>query len=154
MNRREERMEVDMIQIKENQLDVQTYLSLREKVNWKKLSEEQARKALENSLITICAFREEQPVGMARMVGDGAVICYVQDLIIIPEVQGQGIGSMLLEYMKGYAQSLIEPGTQMMLDLMCAKGRESFYEKHGFIARPTENLGPGMICYLKGEQEG
>ena len=91
---------------------------------------------------------------MARMVGDGAVICYVQDLIIIPEVQGQGIGSMLLEYMKRYAQSLIEPGTQMMLDLMCAKGRESFYEKHGFIARPTENLGPGMICYLKEKQEG
>ena len=31
----------------------------------------------------------------------------------------------------------------MMLDLMCAKGREEFYKLHGFIARPTDNLGPG-----------
>lgn len=140
-----------MIQIKENQLDVQTYLSLRKKVNWKELSKEQAKKALENSLITICAVKGDEPIGMARMVGDGAVICYVQDLIIIPEAQGQGIGSMLLEYIKKYAESLVEPGTQMMLDLMCAKGRESFYEKHGFIARPTNALGPGMICYLNRE---
>ncbi|MBQ4521953.1 MAG: GNAT family N-acetyltransferase [Lachnospiraceae bacterium] len=137
-----------MIQIKENQLDVQTYLSLRKKVNWKELSKEQAKKALDNSLLTICAFQDETPIGMARMVGDGAVICYVQDLIIVPEAQGQGVGSMLLEYIKKYAESLTEPGTQMMLDLMCAKGRESFYEKHGFIARPTKELGPGMICYL------
>lgn len=140
-----------MIQIKENQLDVKTYLSLREKVNWKELSEEQAKKALKNSLLTICAFQDEKPIGMARMVGDGAVICYVQDLIIIPESQGQGVGSILLEYIKKYVESIMEPGTQMMLGLMCAKGRESFYEKHGFIARPTNELGPGMICYLKSE---
>jgi hypothetical protein len=31
---------------------------------------------------------------------------------------------------------------------MCAKGRETFYEKHGFVARPTDALGPGMIQYL------
>ena len=36
----------------------------------------------------------------------------------------------------------------LLLDLMCAKGREPFYEKHGFIARPTKDLGPGMIQYL------
>ena len=35
--------------------------------------------------------------------------------------------------------------TEMMFDLMCAKGRERFYEAHGFLARPTEKLGPGMI---------
>jgi hypothetical protein len=38
----------------------------------------------------------------------------------------------------------------MMFGLMCAKGREQFYEKHGFIARPTSALGPGMIQYLNG----
>lgn len=29
-----------------------------------------------------------------------------------------------------------------MLDLMCAKGREEFYKKCGFTARPNEKLGP------------
>ena len=40
-------------------------------------------------------------------------------------------------------------GTRMMLCRMCAKGREKFYKKHGFIARPTESLGPGMIQYIE-----
>lgn len=39
----------------------------------------------------------------------------------------------------------------MMLCLMCAKGREQFYEKHNFIARPTDALGPGMIQYVYDE---
>jgi hypothetical protein len=44
---------------------------------------------------------------------------------------------------------MVTEGTEMMLDLMCAKGREDFYRHHGFIARPTEKLGPGMIMYIK-----
>jgi len=27
-------------------------------------------------------------------------------------------------------------------------GRENFYKKFGFIARPTDKLGPGMIKYI------
>lgn len=41
----------------------------------------------------------------------------------------------------------------MMLCLMCAKGREQFYEKHNFIARPTDALGPGMIQYIYAGEE-
>ena len=36
--------------LKENVLDVDTYLMLRGKVKWKPLTKEQAKKALENSL--------------------------------------------------------------------------------------------------------
>ena len=31
--------------------------------------------------------------------------------------------------------------------LGASKGKESFYEKFGFISRPNEDLGPGMILY-------
>ena len=91
----------------------------------------------------------EHLVGMGRIVGDGAVICYIQDLIVIPEYQHKGVGSLVIKALIKYVESLQETGSQMMLCLMCAKGRESFYEKHGFIARPTSNLGPGMIQYLE-----
>ena len=30
--------------------------------------------------------------------------------------------------------------------------REVFYEKHGFTARPTRQLGPGMIQYIRVEE--
>lgn len=65
---------------------------------------------------------------MGRVVGDGAVVCYIQDLIVIPQVQAQGIGSQIIQKLKAYVESLREEGSTMMLCLMCAKGREPFYE--------------------------
>ena len=136
------------IVFKENILDVDTYLYLRASVGWKKLSITQAKKALRHSLYTIYAELDGRPVGMGRIVGDGAVICYIQDLIVAPQVQRQGVGRQLIEKLKSFVQEISEENTEMMLSLMCAKGRENFYEKCGFIARPTQNLGPGMIMYL------
>ncbi len=137
-----------MIIFKENVLDTDTYLALRKSVKWKKLSYEQASKALRNSLYTVCAYEFDRPVGMGRLVGDGAVICYIQDLIVVPDAQAAGIGGQMVEMLIEYAESLRMEGTELMLDLMCAKGRELFYQSHGFLARPTKNLGPGMIQYL------
>lgn len=137
-----------LLELRENCIDIDTYFKMRRAVGWKELSREQAQKALDNSLLTVGLYVANQPVGMARLVGDGAVICYIQDLIIHPNAQRLGGGSMIMEHLKAYVESITEDGTEMMLDLMCAKGREPFYKKHGFIARPTDTLGPGMIMYI------
>lgn len=137
-----------MIELKDNSLDVSAYLSLRSAVSWKVLSMEQAKRALENSLLVVGAYEDGQLVGMGRLVGDGAVICYIQDLIVVPEAQKKGVGSMIIERLIAYVKMIKEDNTEMMLALMCAKGRESFYIKHDFLSRPTEALGPGMIQYI------
>lgn len=139
------------MELRENELDVETYLALRRSVGWKELSREQAARALENSLYILVAYEGAKPVGMGRIVGDGAVICYIQDLFICPGYRKQGIGGKILEELKQYVQTLRLHNTELMLGLMCAKGRESFYESHGFLARPTDGLGPGMIQYLREE---
>lgn len=136
------------VTLKHNELDVDEYLLLRSGVHWKVLSREQAKLALERSLYIVTAYVDGECVGMGRLVGDGAVICYVQDLIVLPRVQHLGIGSKILNELKRHVEELRLPDTEMMFCLMCAKGRELFYEKHAFLARPTENLGPGMIQYL------
>lgn len=133
-------VDLDMIELIDNKLTVDEYLKLRALVGWKKLSREQAQKALDNSLLVVGAYLAGQPIGMGRLVGDGAVICYVQDLVIPPQAQGYGIGSLVLSRLTQYVESLRLPGTEMMFDLMCAKGRERFYEAHGFLARPTEKF--------------
>lgn len=139
-----------MIELVENEKNVDNYLSLRAAVGWKKLTREQAEKALNNSLYVLTAYDEDWfPVGMGRLVGDGAVICYVQDLIVIPDRQRDGVGGKILCALKEYVKKEGIPGTEMMFDLMCAKGRETFYRKYGFKERPTDNLGPGMIQYME-----
>lgn len=134
-----------------NHMGVDTYLELREAVGFKRLSRTQAKKALDHSLYIVCAYMDAKIVGMGRLVGDGAVICYIQDLMIHPDFQHFGIGSALIEDLIGYVERLCEEGTEIMLDLMCAVGREPFYQKHGFISRPTHQLGPGMIRYVRSE---
>lgn len=138
-----------MIELEENTLDIETYLYLRQQVGWKRLSDRQARMALDNCLFRVTAYDDGKPVGMGRVVGDGAVVCYIQDLVILPEYQGYGVGSQVLNRLINFVEDITEDGTEMMLCLMCAKGREGFYKKHDFMARPTQNLGPGMIQYIR-----
>jgi GNAT superfamily N-acetyltransferase len=136
------------LMLRENSIDTQSYMELRAEVGFKKLSFNQAEKALLHSLYVLGVYRAEHLLGMGRIVGDGSVICYIQDLIVHPEAQGMGVGSMLMNGLIDYVRGITEDGTQMMLALMCAKGREEFYQKHGFITRPTDELGPGMIRYI------
>ncbi len=138
-----------MVTIIENSITIDEYLYLRKQVGWVQLSDRQASLALENCLYNVKAVDENGYIlGMGRVVGDGAVICYIQDLVVIPEAQGKKVGSMIIEALINYVRSIKEEGSTMMLCLMCAKGREPFYEKHNFIARPTYELGPGMIQYI------
>lgn len=138
-----------MISYKEDCKDVDIYLFLRQCVGWIELDKKQAQTALNNSLKIVTAFDDEKPIGMGRVVGDGAVISYIQDLIVIPEYQKMHIGSHIIEQLKAFVYGITAQNTNMMLCLMCAKGREAFYKKHGFIPRPTDSLGPGMIQYIK-----
>ena len=138
-----------MITIKENSLDTDTYLGLRASVKWKLLGREQADTALKNSLFTVCVYDNDKPVGMGRIVGDGVVIDYIQDLVVTPDMQGRGIGRIVIDRLIKYVRETKLTDTEIMLCLMCAKGREEFYKKFDFIARPTENLGPGMIQYIR-----
>lgn len=138
-----------MITIMKNVLSVNQYLDLRESVGWKKLTLTQAENALKNSIITITAFDGEKPVGMGRIVGDGVVIDYIQDLVVKPEYQRKNIGEKILNELVQYVKESKLDDTEIMLCLMCAKGRENFYSKFNFISRPTDQLGPGMIQYIR-----
>lgn len=56
------------------------------------------------------AWDKEKLVGLVRVVGDGGYIAYIQDLLVDPAYQGQGIGSQLMKLMLkevNYAQQII-----------------------------------------------
>lgn len=52
------------------------------------------------SLCTLAAFDGERLVGLIRCVGDGHTVVFVQDILVHPQYQRRGIGTMLLGYVK------------------------------------------------------
>lgn len=135
----------------DNQLDVQTYFDLRTSVEWINLSSEQTQIELKNSVLDIVAYDQEKAVGMGRIVGDGAIYCYVQDVVIHPDYQGKGIGSTILNKLIEKMTQNLEGGGRMSLGLVSAEGKEYFYRKFGFKDLSHEASGAGMrkVIYNK-----
>ena len=57
----------------DNELEFDTYLSLRAAVGWKPLTKQQAIKALQHSLLTVVAYDGDKPVGMGRLALSSAI---------------------------------------------------------------------------------
>jgi ribosomal protein S18 acetylase RimI-like enzyme len=123
----------------------QEYNWLRNLVGWRTYQEDVIEKALPNTLYCVCACCGEQLVGMARIIGDGGMVYYIQDVIVIPDYQRQGIGTQMMDAIMGYIRTHASQNT--IVGLMSAKGKEAFYEKYGFTIRPTDKLGAGMTIF-------
>lgn len=118
-------------------------------VGWDAPCMEQIETALRNSTATFCAYDGEQPLGMARLLGDGGMSFYIKDFAVRPEYQGKGVGRLLMNAMEEYIRSQLPNGWSVSLELISSKGREPFYEKFGFEQRPCDWDGAGMFKMLK-----
>lgn len=50
-----------------------------------------------HSLLVLSAYENEELLGIVRAVGDGHTIVFVQDILVFPEKQHQGVGTALLK---------------------------------------------------------
>ena len=58
---------------------------------------EMLKKAYANSLKIFGAYAGEKLLGIIRVVGDGHSIIFIQDIVVLPEYQRNGIGTALLK---------------------------------------------------------
>jgi len=124
---------------------VADYERLRQSVGWGAHEPLVAKEALPRSLYGACAYRNGELVGMVRVIGDGGLAYYIQDLVVLPEMQGQGIGTALMNRVMAYLAEHAGPG--VVVGLMAAAGKESFYARYGFLARPAGRYGAGMTLH-------
>ena len=114
----------------ERKILVDEYLTLRRSVGWRDTAIEKTKIALQNSLYSIVVEENGSVIGMGRIVGDGGIYYYIQDVIVIPERQNCGIGTNIMEHLISYINQVAEPGS--FIALMSAEGRskyEPFEEK-------------------------
>jgi GNAT superfamily N-acetyltransferase len=124
---------------------VSEYTKLRSLVGWWETDENAAEIALKNSLFSVVVVEHGTVIGFGRIIGDGGLYLYIQDMIIHPDFQTKGLGKSLMNELMGYIAANAKSGA--FVGLMAAKGLEKYYEQFGFKAR-DENA-PGMYQIIK-----
>ena len=89
--------------------------------------------ALSHSLVIYVALDGDAVVGLIRLVGDGFSSVFVQDLIVLPSYQRQGLGSALMkEALKDYKDAY-----QVQLVTEETEKNVGFYRSMGFEVLST-----------------
>ncbi len=120
---------------------------LTESVGWGKRENSIVEEALKNTLYSLCVYDENQLIGYGRIIGDKTIFLYIQDIMVIPKYQGKQIGTGIMNKLLKQVDRYKKVNPNIRTYLGASKGKESFYEKFGFISRPNDKLGAGMILY-------
>lgn len=95
-------------------------------------------RALAGSWAVCTAWEGERLLGMARIISDGCLHAYINEMIVLPEAQGRGIGRGLLQRLLARCRAAGLSDIQ----LFAAAGKGGFYRGLGFVPRPDG--APGM----------
>ena len=125
-----------MITVRKQELvNINDVLHLYQAVGWTNYTHQpqMLEKALSHSLVIYLALDGDVVVGLVRLVGDGFSSVFVQDLIVLPTYQRQGIGSRLMkealaDFKDAYQVQLVTDQTEKNL---------GFYRSLGFEALST-----------------
>lgn len=125
-----------MITIRKQEIvKLEDVLDLYQAVGWTNYTHqpEMLEQALSHSLAIYVALDGDAVVGLIRLVGDGFSSIFVQDLIVLPSYQRQGIGRSLMkealeDYKDAYQVQLVTEQTEKNV---------GFYRSLGFEALST-----------------
>jgi ribosomal protein S18 acetylase RimI-like enzyme len=122
---------VGKYEIIRNALTVDEYKYLCSSVEWENyMNFDVAETSIKNSVFSVAVKESHKIIGMGRIVGDGSIYFYIQDIVVHPEYQGQGIGkeimNVLIEYLKENAPD------KAFVGLFASEGKGGFYEKFDF----------------------
>jgi len=118
-----------------------------ESVGWGRINTEMSKGSLSNSLYGVVVTVDGEPVGMGRIVGDGYMFFYIQDVAILPTYQGLGLGKVIINCLIEYIKLRRLENGIAFIGLFASDGNDTFYEKFGF-----KNHSPhmtGMFTVLK-----
>ena len=141
-------VEKDVVEVRElssdeRQIRFSEILYLYEAVGWTNYTSrpEALRAGYAGSLATWGAFAGDKLVGIVRVVGDGATIVFVQDLIVAPSHQRTGIGAQLMRSVMNRFSDVY----QMELLTDDGSGACALYESLGFVRGDAM----GCVSYVR-----
>ncbi|MGE7366352.1 GNAT family N-acetyltransferase [Desemzia incerta] len=115
---------------KENQhLPEKAVHALYDSVGWSAYTKDMEKllRGIQNSF-TITAYKEQELIGLVRYITDEETILFVQDLLVKPDFQRQGVGGELLD-------RVLNKHPEVNQNLLLTDRTEntiSFYKRQGF----------------------
>lgn len=124
----------------------QELIALYDSVQWRAYTRDPAQLArgVAGSLRVITARRAGQLVGLARIVGDGASIAYLQDILVSPLAQRSGVGREL--FTRAFAPFAAVRQQVLLTD--DEPGQRAFYEAMGFT-EIRDITGGGVRAFMR-----
>ena len=106
-------------------------LRLYTQVGWTAYTEDMPalERGYKNSLYILAAYENDQLIGIIRVVGDGATVILIQDIIVCPERQRRGIGTALLKAVLDRYSAV----RQIQLTTDNTPETVAFYKSLGFV---------------------
>ncbi len=108
--------------VDDNRLDASVFIPFADQVWPGEYDKEKTQDALSRTM-NITAYDGSQLVGCLRILSDGCFFGTITELLVLPEYQGRGIGSRLLQLAKEHTPTVLYFGAQ--------PEAEAFYEKNG-----------------------
>ncbi len=123
------------------------FANLRTQVKWQNPFNKTLKASIENSLFWVTVYDTDKLIGTGRLIGDGAMYFYIQDVIVAPSYQKQGIGHLVMTHIENYLSSTCSNGATIAL--LSAHGKESFYTQYGYVKRDGDGLGLAMCKFIR-----
>lgn len=106
------------------------YTRLCTAVGWKEfMNFDVADKSLDQSIFGVVVEQNGKAVGMGRIVGDGQIYYYIQDVAVHPVHQGQGVERQIMESLVSYIRE--NAPEKAFVGLFASQGKEAFYRQYG-----------------------
>ena len=100
---------------------------------------------MDDLIFSICISDHDKVIGIGRVIGDGAIYFYIQDVIVLPEYQGKGIGKLIMKNIEEFIKK--NANDNSFVGLMAAYRVKEFYHKYGYFERSNDK--PGMFKIIK-----
>lgn len=138
------------INIKSNALTPEVFIKLREKVDFKYYPFDDVKVALDNTLYNVVIYDNNKPIGIGRVVGDDRIVFFIKDIVVDPDYQKMKIGQLIMNNILEYISTKACDGAY--IGLMATTCCVDFYKKFGFIERPNNDFGPGMVKFYNSNE--
>jgi GNAT superfamily N-acetyltransferase len=133
-----------------NDLTLSHYMKIRGGSGLSPVDSGLAVRALVSSMFTVRYEHGGETAGMLRVVGDGAFVAVICDVVVLPAYRKNGIATAMINAALERIGGEMPKGMRIPVLLTCAAEREEFYKKFGFAALNREIQGLAMQAFVMG----